>query len=45
MWKKKRVEVLIGSQKGAMDKFIKRNELENIGECSFDEKDNNINID
>jgi len=44
--KKRRVRTF-GSQKGAMDKFIKinkKNELENIGESSLNEEDNNINI-
>jgi len=45
--KKRRIEALIASQKGAMNKFIKidkKNELENIGGCSLNEQDNN-NID
>ena len=45
--KKRRVEALIESQKGAMDKFIKideKNELENIGGCSLNERDNNLDI-
>ena len=45
--KKRRVETLIASQKGVMDKFIKidkKNELENIGGCSLNEQDNNLDI-
>jgi len=45
--KKKRVKSFVESQKGAMDKFIKKlkkNELENTGESSLNEEDNNINI-
>jgi len=45
--KKKRTELLIESQKGAMDNFIKlnkKNELENTDESSLNEEDNNINI-
>ena len=45
--KKRRVEALIASQKGAMDKFIKideKNELENTGGCSLSEQDNNLDI-
>jgi len=45
--KKRRVELFVESQKGAMDKFIKinkKNELENIGESSLNEDHNNINI-
>ena len=44
---KRRVEALIASQKGAMDKFIKideKNELENTGGCSLNEQDNNLDI-
>jgi hypothetical protein len=45
--KKRRVEALIASQKGAMDKFIKtdnKNELENTSVCSLNEQDNNTDI-
>ena len=45
--KKRRIEVLIVSHKGAMKKFIKidkKNELENTSGCSLNEQDNN-NID
>jgi len=45
--KKRRVEALIASQKGAMYKFIKtdeKNGLENTGRCSLNEQDNNLDI-
>jgi len=45
--KKRRIQALIASQKGVMNKFIKidkKNELENKGGCSLNEQDNN-NID
>ncbi|KAL2605097.1 hypothetical protein AAZX31_09G122000 [Glycine max] len=45
--KKRRVKALIASQKGAMDKFIKmdeKNELENIGGYSLNEQDNNLDM-
>ena len=45
--KNRRVEALIASQKGVMDKFIKideKNELENTGGCSLNERDNNLDI-
>ncbi|KAL2974442.1 hypothetical protein AAZX31_14G105700 [Glycine max] len=45
--KKRRVEALIALQKGAIDKFIKideKNELENTGGCSLNERDNNLDI-
>jgi len=45
--KNRRVEALIASQKGVMDKFIKideKNELENTGGCSLSEQDNNLDI-
>lgn len=46
--KKKRVEALIESQKGAMDKFLKTNKinnLENPVNCSLNEQVNNVDID
>jgi len=46
--KKRRIEALIAWQKGILNKFIKidkKNELENTGECSLNERDNkNIDI-
>jgi len=42
--KKIRVELFVESQKGTMDKFIKKNELENTGESSLNEEYNNINL-
>jgi len=42
--KKRKVETLIESQKGTMNKFIKMNkmdELENISGCSLNEQDKN----
>ncbi|XP_058763753.1 uncharacterized protein LOC131637183 [Vicia villosa] len=49
--KKKRIDALVESQKGALDKFIKTNKkskFENLGDCSSNEQVNNVetnNID
>jgi len=44
--KKRRLELFVESQKGTIDKFIKINKkkLENKGESSLEEEDNNIDI-
>ena len=44
-FKKKKVESLIQSQKGALDKFFisnKNNKSKNIDECSLNEQVNNL---
>jgi len=43
----KKVDALIKSQKGALNRFIKidKNKIENISNCSLNEQVNNIEID